>query len=91
MQMPEKLPIGITFALHSESSDFIRQLRQVENGDNLLWGKIGDRDVTIVHTGVGANNCNERLEILLGSVDGCVSGDHDVVLLITHGFCLFSL
>jgi|SRR6516164_1020927 adenosylhomocysteine nucleosidase len=65
MQMPEKLPIGITFALHSESSDFIRQLRQVENGDNLLWGKIGDRDVTIVHTGVGANNCNERLEILL--------------------------
>ena len=57
--------IGITFALPSESSDLVRQLRQVKNVDNLLWGKIGDRDVTIVHTGVGAGDCNERLENLL--------------------------
>jgi adenosylhomocysteine nucleosidase len=57
--------IGITFALPSESSDLVRQLRQVENVDNLLSGKIGDRHVTIVHTGVSARNCNERLEILL--------------------------
>jgi adenosylhomocysteine nucleosidase len=57
--------MAITFALPTESSDLIRQLRQPENVDNLLFGKIGDRDVTIVHTGVGAENCNERLEILL--------------------------
>jgi adenosylhomocysteine nucleosidase len=57
--------IGITFALPSESSDLISQLRQVENADNLIWGRIGNRDVAIVHTGVGAKNCNEGLEILL--------------------------
>jgi adenosylhomocysteine nucleosidase len=57
--------IGIAFALPSESSDFIRQLRPVEDVDGLLFGKIGDRDVAVVHTGVGARNCNERLEILL--------------------------
>jgi adenosylhomocysteine nucleosidase len=57
--------ITITFALPTESSDLIRQLRQPENVDDMLFGKIGDRDVTIAHTGVGAENCNERLEILL--------------------------
>ena len=57
--------IGITFALRSESSGLIRQLRQAENVDGLLWGKIGDRDVAIAHTGVGSTNCNERVEILL--------------------------
>ncbi|HEY6070924.1 MAG TPA: hypothetical protein VIU85_06075 [Chthoniobacterales bacterium] len=57
--------IGITFALSSESSDFVRQLRQIENVDGLIFGKIGDRDVAVVHTGVGAGSCNERLEILL--------------------------
>jgi adenosylhomocysteine nucleosidase len=31
----------------------------------LLSGKIDDRDVTILHTGVGAKACNARLEILL--------------------------
>lgn len=57
--------IGITFALPSESSDFVRQLRPIENVDGLLFGKVGERDVALVHTGVGAGNCNERLEILL--------------------------
>jgi adenosylhomocysteine nucleosidase len=57
--------IGITFALPSESSDLIRRLRLRENVDGLLFGKIGDRQVAIVHTGVGARNCNEQLELLL--------------------------
>ncbi len=57
--------IGITFALPAESSDLVRQLRQVETVDGLLLGQIGDRDVAVVHTGVGSENCNERLEILL--------------------------
>jgi adenosylhomocysteine nucleosidase len=57
--------IGITFALPSESSDLIRRLREVERRDNLLSGKIDNRAVTILHTGVGAKNCNARLEVLL--------------------------
>jgi adenosylhomocysteine nucleosidase len=69
--------IGITFALPSESSALVRRLQEVQRHDNLLSGKIDNpeiigarepirsRDVTIVHTGVGAKACNERLEILL--------------------------
>jgi len=57
--------IGITFALPSESSDLVRQLRYPEHVDNLLIGKIDRREVAIVHTGVGSKNCNARLEILL--------------------------
>jgi len=73
--------IGITFALSSESSDLVRRLQAVQSHDNLISGKIdppspnrqsgsdlrraGNHEVTIVHTGVGARNCNERLEALL--------------------------
>jgi adenosylhomocysteine nucleosidase len=57
--------IGITFALPSESSGLVRRLQTVQRHDNLLSGKIDDRAVTILHTGVGAKNCNARLEILL--------------------------
>jgi len=57
--------IGITFALPSESSDLVRQLQALQRHDKLLSGKIADRDVTILHTGVGAKNCNARLEFLL--------------------------
>jgi len=57
--------IGITFALPSESSDLVRQLQAIQRHDNLLSGKIADRGVTVLHTGVGAKNCNARLEILL--------------------------
>jgi adenosylhomocysteine nucleosidase len=57
--------IGITFALPSESSDLVRRLHGLEHHDHLLSGKIDNHDVTIVHTGVGAKNCNARLEILL--------------------------
>jgi adenosylhomocysteine nucleosidase len=57
--------IAITFALPAESSDLRRQLQTIQRHDNLLSGKIGDRGVTILHTGVGAENCNARLEILL--------------------------
>jgi adenosylhomocysteine nucleosidase len=57
--------IGITFALPSESSGLVRGLHAVQRHDNLLSGKIDNRDVTILHTGVGAKNCNARLEVLL--------------------------
>lgn len=57
--------IGITFALPSESSGLTRRLQEVWRHDNLLSGKIDEHEVTILHTGVGAKNCNARLEILL--------------------------
>jgi adenosylhomocysteine nucleosidase len=57
--------IGITFALPSESSDLVRRMRSRQRHDNLLSGKIDNRDVTIVHTGVGAKCCTTRLEVLL--------------------------
>ena len=66
--------IGITFALRSESSDLVLRLRDVRREENLLMGRIdppspnrqsGNQQVAIVHTGVGAKNCNERLEALL--------------------------
>jgi adenosylhomocysteine nucleosidase len=57
--------IGITFALPAESSDLMRQLHHVEDVDGLRFGQIGSRDVAVVHTGVGSEICNERLEILL--------------------------
>src|SRR2546423_13136604 len=57
--------IGITFALPSESSGLVRRLQAPRRQDNLLSGQIENRDVTILHTGVGAKTCNERLEILL--------------------------
>jgi nucleoside phosphorylase len=58
-------PIGITFALAAESSGLTRQLQAVKRHQDLLSGKIAGRDVTILHTGVGAKACNARLEILL--------------------------
>ena len=57
--------IGITFALMSESADFLRQLPEVENMYDLRLGKISDREVAVIHTGVGSANCNERLELLI--------------------------
>jgi len=57
--------IGITFALPSESSGLVRRLQAVQRHGKLLSGRIDSRDVTILHTGVGARDCNERLEILL--------------------------
>jgi adenosylhomocysteine nucleosidase len=69
--------IGITFALRSESSDLIRRLQAYQRHDNLISGKIDNpeligargevrtHEVAIVHTGVGAKYCNQRLEILL--------------------------
>jgi adenosylhomocysteine nucleosidase len=57
--------IGITFALPSESSGLVRRLQAVQRHGKLLSGRMDSRDVTIVHTGVGARDCNERLEVLL--------------------------
>ncbi len=57
--------IGITFALPTESSELRRQLAEVRRENDLLFGKIDNRDIAVLHTGVGAKTCNERMEILL--------------------------
>ena len=57
--------IGITFALPAESSGLRRQLRDVRRENDLLVGKLENCDVAILHTGVGATKCSQRMEQLL--------------------------
>src|SRR3979490_3374739 len=60
--------IAITFALPTESVGIRRRCRDARKNENMTSGKIGDRAITILHTGVGAKNCNERVETLLHKV-----------------------
>src|ERR1700757_1706864 len=60
--------IAITFALPTESLDLRRRLREVRQDGKFITGKMGDRAITILHTGVGSKNCSERIEELLHKV-----------------------
>src|SRR6266581_1302347 len=57
--------IGVTFALPTESSEFLSRLRNKSradrNGITTIRGKIGDREVDVLHTGVGEKVCRQRL------------------------------
>ena len=57
--------IAVTFALPAESSEFLRRLsnksRADRNGIRIIRGKIGDREVEVLHTGVGAKICRQRM------------------------------
>ena len=57
--------IAVTFALPTESSEFLRQLgnksRANRNGIRIVRGTIGHRSIEVVHTGVGENSCRERI------------------------------
>jgi len=57
--------IAVTFALPEESSEFLRRLRDKShadrNGITTISGKIGDREVEVLHTGVGERVCRQRL------------------------------
>ncbi len=57
--------IAVTFALPSESSEFLRRLgnesRATRNGISIVRGTIGHRSIEIIHTGVGENVCSERI------------------------------
>ena len=57
--------MAITFALPTESSDLRAQLRDVRKEDDLILGKIDNHELTVLHSGVGTRNCNERIETLL--------------------------
>src|SRR5881394_1763761 len=74
--------IAVTFALPAESSEFLSRLkdksRADRNGIRVIRGKIDDRDIEILHTGVGEKVCRQRVEKFLQ--------DHQFDLLISTGF-----
>ena len=57
--------IAVTFALPAESQEFLRFLgskSQIDrNNIPIIRGKIDDRQIEILHTGVGENVCQQRL------------------------------
>lgn len=61
--------IAVTFALPEESSEFLRRLRDKShadrNGITTIRGKIGDREVEVLHTGVGERGCRQRVSKFL--------------------------
>ena len=65
--MPD-FTIAITFALPTESLDLRRRLRHVRQDRYFVSGKINERPITILHTGVGTQNCSARMEALLHKV-----------------------
>ena len=63
--------IAVTFALPEESSEFLRRLRDKShadrNGITTIRSKIGNREVEVLHTGVGERVCRQRLGKFLGN------------------------
>lgn len=61
--------IAVTFALPTESAGFRRKLRERERhrygNTEVIRGKIDNRAVEILHTGVGEKLCRRRLATLL--------------------------
>jgi adenosylhomocysteine nucleosidase len=74
--------IAVTFALQAESSEFLRRLRTKSRADRdgiaTIRGKIDDREVEVLHTGVGEKVCRQRL--------GKFLEDQQFDLLISTGF-----
>jgi len=57
--------IAVTFALPAESSEFLRGLYQKTKSDRqgikTIRGKIDDRTIEVLHTGVGEKTCRPRM------------------------------
>ena len=74
--------IAVTFALPAESSGFLRRLvnqsRTDRNDIRIIRGIIADREIQVLHTGVGEKACRERL--------GKFLDDRQFDLLISTGF-----
>jgi adenosylhomocysteine nucleosidase len=74
--------IAVTFALPAESAEFLRYLtdktRAKRNGVRVIRGKIQDRAIEVLHTGVGEKVCRQRL--------GKFLQDHQFDCLISAGF-----
>ena len=84
--------IAITFALSAESREFLRSLgnrsRGDRNGIRTIRGKIDDRAIEVLHTGVGENVCRQRVAKFLSATRPIRSGEHDQHFdyLISAGF-----
>ena len=61
--------IAVTFALPAESSAFLRRLgnksRSDRQGIKTIRGKIDDRTIEVLHTGVGEKTCRQRMASFL--------------------------
>jgi nucleoside phosphorylase len=64
-----ELMIAVTFALPAESSAFLRRLgnksRSHREGIRTIRGKIDDRTIEVLHTGVGEKTCRQRMASFL--------------------------
>jgi nucleoside phosphorylase len=84
--------IAITFALPAESAEFLRRLRDKSRADRdgirTIRGKIDDRAVEVLHTGVGKNVCRQRIAKFLSATGRIRRGEHDQHFdyLISAGF-----
>ena len=74
--------IAVTFALPAESSEFLRRLRDRTGGDRngvrIIGGKINNRAIEVLHTGVGEKVCRQRVAEFLQ--------DQQFDLMISAGF-----
>jgi nucleoside phosphorylase len=73
--------IAVTFALPAESSAFIRLLKGIKHDGAILRGTLENRrtKVCVLHTGVGASKCEERV--------GDFLREERPQALIASGFC----
>jgi nucleoside phosphorylase len=84
--------IAITFALPAESAEFVRRLRDKSradrNGIRIIGGKVADRTIEVLHTGVGENVCRERVGKFLSATGRIRRGEQDQHFdyLISAGF-----
>jgi adenosylhomocysteine nucleosidase len=74
--------IAVTFALPTESSEFLRRLKNKSHGDRngmrIIRGKIDNHEIEVFHTGVGEKACRKRVAKFLQ--------DQQFDLLISAGF-----
>ena len=60
---------AVTFALPAESSEFLRRLDNKlctgRNAIRIIRGTLDDREIEVLHTGVGEKVCRERVEKFL--------------------------
>jgi nucleoside phosphorylase len=69
--------IAVTFALPAESREFLRSLgnksRADRNGIQIIRGRIDDRVIEVLHTGVGEKVCRQRIgKFLAGQQFDCL-------------------
>ena len=61
--------IAVTFALPAESSEFLRRLGNKfctdRNGTRIIRGTVDDREIEVLHTGVGEKVCRQQVEKFL--------------------------